>query len=83
MFKKVFVSRLGYFFSCLHLDIQMTLNNMGLNCLDMSGSTYTWVFFPVVNTRVLHNLELVESADTVQLHYAKIWIFHCTDGRRS
>ena len=84
MFKKVFVSLLGYLFSCLHLDIQLALNNMDLNCLDMSWSTYTWVFFPIVNTTVLHNLELVESADTVQLqYYAKIWIFHCTDGWRS
>ena len=61
MFKKVFVSLLGYLFSCLHLDIQLALNNIDLNCLDISGSTYTWIFFPV-NTTVLFGLRLAESA---------------------
>ena len=61
------------------------LNNMGLNYVDISASTYTWIFFfPVVNTTVLHSLGLVELVDAVQLQsYVSIWIFDFAEGQRS
>ena len=44
--------------------IQLTLEQHGL---ELRGSTYTWIFFPVVNTTVLHDLLLVESGGAEEL----------------
>lgn len=46
------------------IEAQLTLEQYGF---EVCGPTYMWVFFPTINTVVVNNLRLVESADTEEL----------------
>ena len=49
----------------------ITLDTLEQNNFELQGSTYTRIFFSVVNTAVLHNPRLVESSDMEELSTGK------------